>query len=131
MLKFYENENVIVNNEFNNKEYTYQVLDELSKEYDDLYLVIGADNIINFNKWKNVDRILSHHVIVVSRNDININDYLSEFDKSRFIVVYDNQINTSSTYLREKLINKDYDSVSNLLDKKILEYIKDHKLYLE
>lgn len=131
MLKFYENENVIVNEELNNIKYTYRVLDELSKQYNDIYLIIGADNMINFYKWKNVDKILKHHVVVMPRNGIDVKKHLSKFDESKFIIVNFDNIDVSSTYIREKLINKDYNSVIHLLDKRILKYIKEHKLYLK
>lgn len=131
MLKYFENDNVSVNEELNSKEYTYEVLDELSKKYDDLYLIIGADNIINFNKWKNVDRILNNHVIVMKRNNIDINNHLSEFDKKRFIIVDNANINISSTYIREKIKNKEYESLKGLIDNHILNYIKENHLYME
>ena len=61
MLKFYKNENIIIDNKNNNIEYTYQLLKNLSKEHkkDNLYLIIGADNIINFDKWKNYQEVLN------------------------------------------------------------------------
>ena len=54
MLKYYESDNIIVNTTYNDYPYTYQILRELSKTYnkDDLYLILGADNIVAFSKWK-------------------------------------------------------------------------------
>lgn len=129
MLKFFKNKNVIINEKLNNKKYTYEVLDELNKKYSNLYLIIGADNIISFDKWKNVNKILKHHVIVVGRNNIDVNKYLNNFDKSRFIIVDNINYDISSTDIRKKIENYDFESLTSLLDKRIIKYIKDNNLY--
>ena len=131
MLKFYESDRIIINdNEINNYDYTYQVLDKLKEEYinDDLYLIMGADNIVNFHKWKNIDIILKNKVIVLNRNDINIEDYIDKFDKDKFIIINDfKPINISSTDIRERLKNNE--NVLDVLDKDVYEYIRKNKLY--
>ena len=131
MLKYLESENVSICSKLSDKEYTYEVLNELNKKYNNLYLVIGADNIISFNKWKNVNDILKHHVIVVDRNEIDINKYLLDFDKSKFIICKDVNIDVSSTKIRNNIKNKDYDSLYEIMDKRIIDYIKKNKLYME
>ena len=50
MLKKYESDKIIIDTDCNNYEYTYMVMSKLKEEYDDLYLIIGADNIIAFNE---------------------------------------------------------------------------------
>ena len=74
MLKFYENKYIHIDNKLNNYKYTYQILDELKKEYkkDDIYLIIGADNIISFDKWKKYKYLLKYNLIVINRNNIDI-----------------------------------------------------------
>lgn len=129
MLKFLENDNTIINTTLNNKEYTYQVLNELSHEYSDLYLIIGADNIVSFDKWNNVDQILNHHVIVIGRNNIDINKYLDKFDKSKFMVLNDINYDVSSTFIREKIKNNDFESLKGLVNDKVIDYIKENNLY--
>lgn len=129
MLKFYENDKVIVNETLNEINYTYEILNELNKEYkkDKLYLIIGADNIPKFHLWKNVDEILQNKVIVLNRDNIDIDDYINKFkNKENFIVVKDfKKVNISSTQIRNNL-----EENKNLLDKKIYKYIKDNDLYL-
>ena len=70
MLKFYESEKIYINETLNNCEYTYQVLNELKKDNNELYLIIGSDNLPNFHLWKNIDEILKNKVIVVSRKTL-------------------------------------------------------------
>ena len=77
MLKFFENEKVAVDTKHNQYEYTYQLMRALSKDYqDELYLIIGADNIIEFDKWKNYQELLKYKIIVMNRDDIDINKYI-------------------------------------------------------
>ena len=127
MIKLIKRDYLIVDNENNKYQYTYQILNALNKKYKDheLYLIIAADNIISFDKWKNVDEILSNNkVIVLNRNNIDINSYVSKFkQKDKFIIVQDYPfIDISSTSLRGK-INKDY------LDKNVYNYIIEKHLY--
>ena len=129
MLSTIKNDNVIINDTLNHYKNTYELMDKLSQTYDDLYLIIGADNIIDFDKWNNVDRILKHHVIVISRNDINIDEYLSKFDKSRFIIVDNVNFDISSTFVREKIKNREYHLLKGILNDKVIEYIKNNNLY--
>ena len=56
MLKFYESDKIIIDSEFSSLEYTYQIRNALKEKYKNgaFSLVIGADNIVNFDKWKNI-----------------------------------------------------------------------------
>ena len=54
MLKFFETDKIIIDTIHNNYPYTYQVIDSIKKDYknDDLYLVIGSDNLEKLYLWK-------------------------------------------------------------------------------
>lgn len=69
MLKFYEDKNIIVDSIHNNFPYTYQVLRSLKNDYpnDQLYLIIGSDQLEKFHLWKNIDEILENKIIVLKR----------------------------------------------------------------
>ena len=124
MLKFFQNENIIIDETHNTFPYTCDLMKELSKEYDDeLYLIIGADNIINFDKWKNYEELLQYKIIVMNRNNLNIDEYITKYNTSNFIVLSDYPfIDVSSTEIRNNLDNR-------YLDKRVLEYIKKNNLY--
>lgn len=129
MLKYIEKANVFIDEVNNNLSYTYQVLYEYSKLYskDDIYLIIGADNIINFDKWKNIDEILTYKVIVLNRNNIDIEKYIKEFgyDLKRFVVLDDYPyLNISASEIRE-----DIEENKIHLDEKVYNYIKTNNLY--
>lgn len=126
MLKFYENDNIKVDTSNNNYQYTYQLMRKLKKEYshDELYLIIGADNIINFKKWKNYEELLTYNIIIMTRNNIDILKYTSHLT-GKFTVVNDyNFTDISSTKIRNNVfLNKKY------LQKDIYHYIIENKLY--
>ena len=125
MLKFYENDNIKVDTSNNNYQYTYQLMRKLKKEYshDELYLIIGADNIINFKKWKNYEELLTYNIIIMTRNNIDILKYTSHLT-GKFTVVNDyNFTDISSTKIRNNLfLNKKY------LQEEIYHYIIENKL---
>ena len=129
MLKLIENESVLVDGTLSEIEYTYQILNILKEKYNDLYLVIGADNITSFHKWNHVDEILKNHVIVFNRDNIDIKKYLTKFNKDKFIIVNMKPVDVSSTFIRERIKENDYESLKGIVDTRILDYIKNNNLY--
>ena len=123
MLKIFETDKIIVD-DVHNKKYTYEELDEVGKYYKDavLYLIIGADNLAELHTWKNVEEVLKYNIIVLKRGDINIDECLEKFDRSKFVIV-DNFpfIDISSTKIR--------DGNDDNLDPRVLQYIRENKLY--
>ena len=130
MCKLIKNKKIEVSTVLNKYEYTYQVLEELEKTYpmDYLFLIMGADNIISFDKWKNIDRLLEYNVIVVNRDNIEINEYVEKFNKKdNFIIIDDfDFLPISSTYIRANIANE---STAEFLDKNVYEYIRRKKIY--
>ncbi len=130
MLKFFENDKVEILTQYNNLEYTYMIFEELEKVYPAsyLYLIIGADNIVEFDKWKNYEQLLKHKIIVVNRNNINIDEYIEKFDKRENLIVVNNFDSTpiSSTEIRQNVDNQD---VKKYIDDRVYKYIKDNNLY--
>ena len=123
MLKFFERENVIIDDKNNEYPYTYQVIDSIKKEYnDEIYLVIGSDNLEKLHLWKNIDKILENKIIVLRRGDTPIDEYLKRFDKTRFIIVDDFEyLDVCSTDIRNGIYNN--------IDDRVIEYIKRNNLY--
>ena len=122
MIKFYEEDNIVVDSIHNNYPYTYQVLESLSNDLDDeLFLIIGSDNLEKFHLWKNIDEILKYKIIVLNRGD-NISSYLDKFNSDNFIVIDDfDYINVSSTEIRNG--RRDF------VKKEVCQYIDDNNLY--
>ena len=102
MLKLLETDLINIDNKHNSYNYTCDLMKALSNELDDeLYLIIGADNIINFDKWKNYKDLLKYKIIVMKRGNIDSNGYIEKFNTNNFIVVDDYEyIDISSTDIR-------------------------------
>jgi len=108
---------------------TYQSLIRLSDKYNtEIAFVVGADNIINMDKWINVEAILSEFkIIILRRNKIDINKLINEDKvlnkyKNSFIIYEDFEIDVSSTNFRESF-NKEF------LNNDVYEYIVKNNLY--
>ena len=123
MLKVYEEEKIEVDTTHNQNPFTYQVLRSLKKDYkdDELYLVIGSDNLERFHEWKEIKEILENKVIVLKRKNIIKNRQLEEYSH-QFIYCEDFEfIDVSSTDIRN--------GNSKYLHPEIKKYIEEHHLY--
>lgn len=130
MLKLISND-IILSLENEEKKYlgTVGALDILSLQYDDLYFVMGADNLIDIKTWIEYERLLkTYNFIVITRDDIDIYDFidknLSEY-KSHFKFI-NLSLDVSSSKIRE-----DVDKNKDLLNPLVYEYIKKNHLYEE
>lgn len=133
MWNYYKSDRIVVDKRYNDIEYTYMILDKLERECDDeLYLIIGADNVINFDKWKNYQKILERKILVIPRENIEMDKYFSRYEKKdNFIVVEGfKEVDISSKEIRGLLHDGKYDEVEKYLDKEIIEYIKKNDLYV-
>ena len=127
MLKLYETKDIIIDTKNNNCQYTYQVLRNIQKEYENskIYLVIGDDILKDFNRWERIDEILSYDIIVIKRN----NEDSSAYNSSNFIYTDRVTKNDISSTIVRKLILENNKMVFKYIDLKVYEYIKKNKLY--
>ncbi|MDO4780138.1 MAG: nicotinate (nicotinamide) nucleotide adenylyltransferase [Bacteroides sp.] len=88
--------------------YTYHTLKKLEQNFPDreFILLIGSDNWIKFQDWKNYEDIISnHHIMIYPRKGYNISD--AKLPITRNITIVDApEIEISSTYIR-KAIDED------------------------
>lgn len=127
MLNFFKNDNIIINNTLNNLEYTYQIIRELKQDNNEYSLILGADNIVSFDKWKNYEELLNLELLIINRDNIDVKEHLNRLNKKdKYKIIKIENIDISSTYIRENLDNKD---ILNIIDKQVLDYIKQEKLY--
>ena len=126
MLSFFANDNVIIDTKHNECIYTYELVKEIEREYpkDNLSIIIGADNVVNLDKWKNYKELIKYHFIIMNRDDIDVSKYLNKMNGNFTVLNNYPYINVSSTEIRNKLSSK-------YLDKRVLEYIKKNHLYNE
>lgn len=133
MLRLYENEKIIIEDEKNDLPYTYLVMEHLGKKYknDELYLIIGADNIVNFDKWEKYKDLLKYNMVIISRENIDVKYYLDRLGKKDKYTVIDNleDMDISSTMVRNLIKANKIEDTNKLIDKPVLEYIKKNNLY--
>lgn len=127
MLKFFESENIIIYEKYNELIYTIELLAALQNDYpnDELYLMMGADNLINIEKWKDYENLIKYPFIVYKRDDVDENDlaeYFNKLNKDNYYIATIDNIDISSTYIREHI--DDYDLIGNMLDYRVYEYYK-------
>ncbi len=119
------------------KSYTYDTLTELKKIYpsSSFYLIIGADQLFNFDKWYKYKEILSFVTLCTcAREDesekaemLAFANSLEALDMNKFFILKTPVLKVSSSEVREKI--KRGEDVSPLLPKKVYNYICERGLY--
>lgn len=105
---------------------SYHTLNELSKRYDDLYFVVGADHIKTLDQWKDYKKLIENYkFILLTRNNYTFDDDLLsklglKYEKMMF------QSDISSSEIRKNL-NQNLDK----LNLNVKTYILENKLYEE
>ena len=111
--------------------YTVDTLIDLYDQYKDdfikIYLIVGIDNLIEFPKWKNPNKLfLISEVIVMNRPGYLVQDVDDEFSrKARYLSVP--MLEISSTEIRHRI--RENKSVKYLLKPEVEEYVINNKLY--
>jgi nicotinate-nucleotide adenylyltransferase len=107
--------------------YTINTLEALSAEYPDVEwtLLMGADNLVNFNKWKDYQKIISNYrLLAYPRLGVDVH----ELCKLHRATVIDAPImEISSTFIRQAVENKR--NVEAFLPTGVWNYIHGNKLY--
>lgn len=109
--------------------YTVDTLIYLSEKYPDhrFSLIMGADNLATFHKWKNYETILKHyHVYVYKRPGYPAPQAPEKFLNSVHIVEFP-QLDVSASYIRQSV--KQGISIRYLVPEKVREYIESMNLY--
>lgn len=110
--------------------FNYQVLDELSNIYEDIYIIMGSDLLERFSSFVNYqDMLKKYHFVIIQRFGINstrlINkDYHDYQDK---FIVMDYHSNVSSSLVRECL--KENKDIKDMVPSEVEEYIRCEMLY--
>lgn len=107
--------------------YTYDTLRELHKEYRNIELIIGYDNLLKFDKWKNPEGILELAKLVVLKriSGNGTEEFNKYFAQAEFVNTP--AIEISSTEIRKRI--KDSLSIDFLVPDKVKEYIDNLGLY--
>jgi len=108
--------------------YSIETLQLLSSKFpeDHFVLMIGSDNALVFDQWKNFEQILTdYEVFVYPRNGYNFEPVSQKFHQMKLINTP--FFNISSTQIRDAILNKK--DLSNWIHPSVYQYIKDNNLY--
>ena len=106
--------------------YTIEMIRELRKRYDDLYLIIGSDQWLEIETWKDPEALFREcRTVVVRRPKFDIKKESRFFD--RIMVSNAPMIDISSTMIRKR-VQKGL-SVRYLVAAEVASYIKSNNLY--
>lgn len=106
--------------------YTIDSILEFKKEYKEIELIIGYDNLLLFGKWREPDRIVSEAKLLVMKRNTDVKDGRNRyFDNAIFL---NNPIlEISSSEIRERIKNNL--PVEYFLPDAVAQYIHEQKLY--
>ena len=109
--------------------YTVNTILEFKKRYEHIELIIGFDNLINFDLWFQADKIIDlAELIVLKRTyDKEVKKTNKFFAEAHF--VDSPTIEISSTEIRERIL--DNRTIDYLVPCKVKEYIQTNKLYTQ
>lgn len=112
--------------------YTYETLEYFKGIYldDEIYFILGTDNLAYVDKWKYGKELLeNNNFIVIRRSTDDIEKILKKYIKYRKNIVVSevSESNISSTLIRDKIKNKE--NVLDFIDEDVYNYILENKLY--
>jgi nicotinate-nucleotide adenylyltransferase len=110
------------------KSYTVNTLEKLRNIYDaKLFLIIGADNLLQLPKWKDPEKLFDlSEVVVINRPEYELEDPSIKFSgRVKFVTIPFLQI--SSSMIREFV--RTGKSIRYLVDDLVRNYIKENNLY--
>ena len=133
MLNIYARKNPFLEVDSIMKKYAYlnyRIIDLLKLKYEDIKIIIGSDLLDKLSSFDNYEYLLKNYSFVVLERDgfpslEIIRKKYYDYQNSFKIIPFHNNI--SSTLVRDKLIKKE--SLENILDSDVLEYINEHHLY--
>lgn len=116
------------------KSYTVNTLEYLKNKYpdDELFFIIGEDSLLDFSKWYKPERILEMcSLLVFPRNSketlaLAVKEARKKFSDNIFPISAP-VTKISSTDIRAGI--RDGKTVKYMLPEKVIEYIKENKLY--
>lgn len=119
------------NNEY---KYTYQQLDYFKTVYpnDTIYFICGTDNLDEFETWQKYKYILREYkLLVIRRDNDSIETLLHKYEmqKENIQIANIDKNPVSSTIIRNYIKKSEYEILEHYIDKNVIEYIKEKRLY--
>ncbi|MDP2303586.1 MAG: nicotinate-nucleotide adenylyltransferase [Ignavibacteria bacterium] len=106
--------------------YTIDTIKELKKTYNEIELIIGYDNLLVFDKWKDPDEIFKLVDVVVLNRKVEI-ESIRNIYFSKAIFINTPLIEISASQIRNRVANNL--NIDFLVPQIVKEYIYKNKLY--
>ena len=115
-------DNLICKKEYTVFDYTYELFDYIKKEYpeDELYLILGADNLLKFDKWMKYEYLLTYPFIIMKRDEVDIDFEMRRLNKTNYFVLDSEKIDVSSSEIRG---TKDKEKIKGMVPKEVIDKI--------
>ena len=107
--------------------YTIDTLKFLQNKYDDIELIIGYDNLLEFSTWKDPDEILKMIKLVVLKRKVQNEPIVKDKFYYASEIIETPTIEISSTAIRERVGNNL--PINFLVPDAVMEYINYFNLY--
>ncbi len=107
--------------------YSIDTLKMLKQKFENIELIIGYDNILKFNTWKQPDDILKLAKLVVLNRKVKTEPKIKDKYYNSAVFVNTPFIEISATDIRERV--RTGKNIDFLVPKNVKQYICDHNLY--
>ncbi len=121
------------------KSYTVETVRQLRKIYpdDELFLIIGSDMLLSFDKWYEYEEILKNVTLCVATREnevskemlLNYAKNILQLNENEIIISCVSPFVCSSTEIRNKI--KEKTSVNNLISNEVMNYICQNNIYVD
>ena len=112
------------------KSYTKHLIERFRKDFtqDELFFIIGADNIPQLSNWYDYRWLLDNiNIVAVNRPGQDLSNYSHLEYFKKLTIVETSPVDVSSADIRKKLANND--AISGLVPPAVEEFIKKNHLY--
>ncbi len=116
--------------------YSYRTLEKLKAQHpeNDYYFIMGADSLVDFDTWREPQRIVNAaHIVVATRNQTEPVEFRALLAKRReefhgdFLMLDTPNLDIASKHLRGMIA--DGESVRYYIPDAVLRYIEEHHIY--
>lgn len=114
----------IIEEELSKYQYTYLIFRDLKKIYpkDEFYLIMGGDNVLNFDKWKNYKELLENPLIVINRRNDDLEKSIKKLNpKKYYLLEIEGISDISSTFIRDNI--DDYSKIKKMINEETYKYV--------
>ena len=110
-----------------NVSYTIDTLQEMKKHYDEIELILGADNMKTFYKWRSPEEIIRLATLIVLRRRTDYEPGGDNKYEKNAVFLETPRIDISGTIIRQRV--RQGLPIDFLVTRGVKEYIYDLKLY--